>query len=160
MPTITQNIAKAFAACIIENRIEDLRALLHPEGEFNVQNEELSTVVVDSSHFVAWMKYRMMNETVHTIDYDQCVGCSIGATIILFNGGTFPREIQDSSDKSKTALMLDVKDGYIHKIVFCGSFLKTENNYCFENTAAEIKKLMDQGMSFEEAYFRVMGEDE
>jgi major membrane immunogen (membrane-anchored lipoprotein) len=46
---------------------------------------------------------------------------------VIFNNGTFPREPQDFTDKTKAGLMLDAFDGKITKTMFCFTFLKTEN---------------------------------
>lgn len=83
----------------------------------------------------------------------------IGNSVVIFNDGKFPRTIKDSSERSKTGIMIDVKDYKIITLKFCFLFLKTENKYKYECTLDEINKLEKQGLSFEEAWKQVKGCD-
>ena len=78
--------------------------------------------------------------------------CYIGDTVILFNGGNFPRKIKDHSERSKTGLMIDVIDEKITYIKFCFVFAETENKYVFECIGSRIKEYMREGHSFEVAF--------
>jgi hypothetical protein len=53
--------------------------------------------------------------------------------------------------------MIDAYDNKITTLKFCFIFLKTENKYEFECVADQIKELIKQGVSFDEALERVRG---
>jgi hypothetical protein len=94
-----------------------------------------------------------LNQTaINEIFYDKCNKCLVGNPVILFNGGSFPKTIKDSSERSNTRLMLEIKEDKITNIKFCFVFAETENKYIFECIAAKMKELMKQGMSFEQAF--------
>jgi hypothetical protein len=159
MKAIKIDLVKEFTSCILESRPDDLYDLLAPDGEFNAQDAECNNTEVNRDEFIAWIKSRLAEESVTAYYYDQCTFCSIGSPVVLFNDGSFPRQIQDDSESMKTGLMLDIEGDKIKEIAFCYRFLNTENKHCFEVKADQMKALMDQGMSFEEAYGRVMGEE-
>ena len=128
----TEELVKQFSSCIIEPDFIKLSSLLADEGKFDVQNSELETIEVCKDEFVEWIWVQRSFSEVTTIDYDQCMHCQIGAPVVLFNDGLFPRKVKDSSERSKTGLMLDIKEGLIHSIKFCYVFVKTENKCMFE----------------------------
>lgn len=104
-----------------------------------------------------WYKHKLENTTITDIDYDQCLHCSIGNPVVLFNHGKFPREEKDYSARSKTGLMLNIKDNKIAEIKFYFVFLKTENKCCFEVDGEKIKAYIEQGLSIDEAIQKVTG---
>ena len=65
---------------------------------------------------------------------------SFGSPVVLFNGGNFPRVIKDSSERSKTGLMLEFIDGKIATLKFCYVFANNENKYVFECNIERMKE--------------------
>ena len=86
------------------------------------------------------------------IDYDNCIHCSIGNPVVLFNNGLFPRDIKDVSERSKTGLMLRIEHNKIIEIKFCYAFAVTENKYVFDCKMAKIKEYEAKGFSYKEAF--------
>jgi len=127
-----KDIVEQFVDALLEPDFIMLEKLLTDTGKFDIQDSELETLEVGKSEFLEWIWVQRMYSTVHKVDYDQCLHCSIGAPVVLFNNGLFPRLVKDFSERSKTGLMLDTKDGLIHSIKFCYVFVKTENKCMFE----------------------------
>ena len=140
-----------FVDSIVAKDINQLKSLLSEDGLFEIQSARLNTLEVDKKRFVSWIKKRLKEESELTVTFDQCLHCSIGAEVLLINDGTFPRQIKDSSERSKAGLMLESKDGLINKIRFCYVMVKTDNKYVFEVEIDRIKKYMDQGHSYWDA---------
>ena len=153
----TEDIATEFARGTKQKDIELLKTLLNKDGTFQIQNEELDTIEVDKREFIKWYKDKLDSTTVTTIDYDQCILCATGNSVVLFNSGKFPRAIIDDSERSKTGLMLNIKNGKINDIRFCFSFLKTENRNVFECRGEKIKEYIKQGLSTSEAIKKARG---
>lgn len=140
-----------FVDAIVAKDINQLKSLLSEDGLFEIQTPRLNTLGVNKKRFVSWIKKRLKEVAELTITFDQCLHCSIGAEVLLLNDGTFPRQIKDSSERSKTGLMLVSKDGSINKIRFCYVMVKTDNKYVFEVEIERIKKYINQGHSYWEA---------
>ena len=158
--THTKDIVKLFAQAVKDKNIELISSLLSDKGEFATQNSELEALKSDKATFMNWLSEKLENNIIESIEYDQCSHCKIGNPVVLFNGGSFPREIQDYSEKSKTGMMCEIKDGIIESISFCYVFLHSENRFAFEVTGEILKKEMQNGLTFEEAYEKVMGSKE
>lgn len=155
----TTDIAIEFAKATRLNDIELLNSLLHENGEFEIQDKENEVIDANKSEFLKWYKTKLDTMPITKITYDQCLHCCIGNSVVIFNDGTFPRAIKDSSERSKTGIMIDAKDNKITRLKFCFVFLKTENKYEFECTRDKVKELQKQGLSFNEAWKRVTGFD-
>ena len=147
----TEDIAVEFAQGTRLKDIELLKALLSKDGTFQIQNEDLDIIEVDKQEFIKWYKDKLDSTTVTTIDYDQCILCATGNSVLLFNGGKFPRTIKDDSERSKAGLMLDIENGKIINTRFCFSLLKTENKYVIECRGEKVKEYVKQGLSTREA---------
>jgi hypothetical protein len=76
--------------------------------------------------------------------------CQIGASVVLFNDGTFPRKIKDSSERVKSGFKVDVKEDKIDNLKFCFVFLKTENKYKFQCEIDEMKEDFRKGLTITE----------
>lgn len=155
----TTDIAIEFAKATKRNDIELLNSLLHDNGVFEIQDKENETIEVNKNEFLKWYKTKLDTTPITKITYDQCIYCCIGNSVVIFNDGTFPRTIKDSSERSKTGIMIDAKDHKITTLKFCFLFLQTENKYKYECTLHEINELEKQGLSFNEAWKQVKGVD-
>ncbi len=147
-------LIKEFAESSKSNNILLLKSLLSDNGIFEIQDTNLDIIEVGKTDFLDWYKDKLNETVINEIFYDQCLHCAIGNPVILFNNGTFPRKIKDDSERSKTGLMIEVKEDKITYIKFCFVFAETENKYVFECIGANIKKLMSQGYDFETAFFK------
>jgi len=139
---IDKEIETKFAKLIVDMDFDQLANLLDDNGEFNIQDNDLQTIDVNKEQFLSWIINK--RKKVSTLEYyfDQCLYCRIGNPVIMFNNGDFPREIFDSSEKSKTGLMINVKDNKINVVQFCYTLLNTENRYQFEIHASVVKEYM------------------
>ncbi len=157
--TKTADIVNEFAVATQNKDIKSLENLLDQDGEFEIENEIDFSVrlIVAKQIFLEWYETKLESTEITEIDHDQCIHCSIGNPVVLFNLGKFPREEKDSSTRSKTGLMLNIKDTKITEIKFCFVFLKTENKCGFEVDGERIKALMAQGLSIDEAIYKVTG---
>jgi len=159
MTTKPEDIVNNFALATKNKDIKFLKNLLFGDGEFEIENEVDFSVrlIVNKQQFLRWYKTKIENTEITGIDYDQCLHCSIGNPVILFNQGKFPRNENDPSARSKTGLMLNINDNKITEIKFCYVFLETENKCGFEVNGEKIKALIAQGLSVDEAIYKVTG---
>ena len=111
----------------------------------------IETIFVNRQEFMRWYESKLDNAVITDIDYDQCLHCMIGNKVILFNRGKFPILFKDDSERSKTGLMLEFKDGKIAGINFCRVFLNTTNKAVFECRGEKVKEFIEQGLSKNEA---------
>jgi len=148
----TKDTIKLFSASIRDKNLELLSSLLASDGLFELQLPDLSTAESNKLTFVNWIADKLKETKITTVGYDQCLHCKIGNPVVLFNEGTFPRTIKDSSERSKTGLMLEIEEGQINRIKFCFVFVETENKYDFECKSEIIKGYIKNGLSFDEAY--------
>ena len=134
-----KSIVDIFSEALINKEVKVIESLLSDLGEFEIQSPKLNTLQVNKKRFVSWFTKKIIASENLTITFDQCMHCSIGGTVLLINEGHFPRIIKDSSERSKTGLMLRVEDDKIVQIKFCYVFVKTTNNYQFEINIARLK---------------------
>jgi len=123
------DIAVEFANAVLKKDIGLIGNLLSNKGRFNIKNKKLETKEANKEQFIHWFGQKLSSARITKVDFDQCLFCMIGNTVVLFNGGKFPCKNKYSYQRPKTGLMLDIKDNKIVEIRFCFSFLKTEN-YC------------------------------
>ena len=128
----TKNITQSFASALLRNDITSIERLISEKGSFDIQNDCLESVKVNKREYLFWLKTKLETSIISSIDFDQCLHCKIGNTVIIVNKGEFPREVKDNSERSKTGLMIDIEDGLISAVKFCYVFAKTENKYMFE----------------------------
>jgi hypothetical protein len=146
-----ENIITLFSDALLKKDINGIKDLLNEEGEFEIQSPKFKTLQVNKKRFVAWLNSRLKQTESLTVAFDQCLHCSLGRTVLLVNDGTFPRQIRDSSERSKTGLMLKVKEGQISQIKFCFVFVKTENRYIYELKTDKVRHYESLGYSMWEA---------
>jgi hypothetical protein len=153
--TNTKEIVRLFAAAVQAKDIDAISSLLDGDGMFSIQNADLESLEVDTEHFLRWLRSKLLDTEITSVEYDSCIFCRVGNPVVLFNGGNFPRQIKDSSEKSMTGLMLHIVAGRIKEIAFCYSFADRENKYMFECNSDKINDLVSGGMSKIDAYFQV-----
>ena len=144
-------LIKQFVSSTLSADMPSIDYLLAEEGVFEIEDKNLELVDASKKEFLQWYNYKLQETTINDIAYDKCIGCSFGNQVVIFNNGTFPREPQDFTDKTKAGLMLNTSDGKISKIQFCFTFLKTENRAVCECVGEEYLKYMKAGFSEEEA---------
>ena len=141
-----------FSEGIKNKNLAMLSTVLSEQGIYEIQNPDLSTQATGKEEFLRWISSCLDASDIQSVSYDTCTDCKLGNNVVLFNNGAFPRQIKDLSEKSKTGLMLDIRDGIIAQVKFCFSFERTENKPMFQCMGEEIKKLMSSGFSYEDAY--------
>jgi hypothetical protein len=156
----TLNLADEFAQASQRKDISYLEQLLSDSGEFEIQDETLETYDVTKTVFLDWYATKLNQTPISTISFDQCLHCQIGARVVLFNDGTFPRKLKDSSERVKAGFKVDSSEGKIVNLKFCFVFLETENKYKFECEIDRIKAHMGSGLSIPEILTVIKREDE
>jgi len=137
----TSDLIIEFAQASIRKDISYIEGLLSDIGEYEIQNNSLETIEVGKQEFITWYSNKLSQTPIQSIEYDQCLHCQIGARVVLFNEGKFPRQIKDTSERSKTAYKIESNADYITSLKFCFVFLETDNKYEFQ---CEIDKLREQ----------------
>jgi hypothetical protein len=155
--TQTQNIAVEFALASERKDLEHLESLLSENGTFDIQTADLETLEVGKHKFIEWYGIKLQETEITSIAYDRCLHCFIGNRVVLFNDGQFPRTVKDSSERSKTGIMLDIQDGLISTLKFCYLFAVADNKYVFECRIDRIKEYQNIGLSFNDAFKEVLG---
>ncbi len=139
---VDKEIETKFARSIVDMDFELLVDLLDDAGEFNIQDDNQQTIDVNNEQFLQWIITKRKEVDKLDFYFDQCLYCSIGNPVVMFNDGNFPREIYTSAEKSKTGLMLNVKSDKIDVVRFCHTLLNTENKYQFEINAGIINEYL------------------
>lgn len=144
-------LIKLFVSASLSADMKAMEYLLAEDGVFEIEDDNLELVDSSKKDFLKWYNNKLQETTINEVTYDQCIGCSFGNQVVIFNNGTFPRVPQEFTDTTKAGLMLDTSDGKISKIQFCFTFLKTENKAVCECVGAEYLKYMKAGFSEEDA---------
>jgi hypothetical protein len=147
----SKEIATKFALASKNSDIVLLKRLLSKDGSFHIQDPSLETIEVSRDEFLRWYKEKLDTVTIESIDYDQCLHCYLGKPVVLFNNGKFPRQVQDSSERTKTGLALNISGNKILEIAFCYTFLNMENKYVYQATGDRIKKYIEDGLKQKKA---------
>jgi hypothetical protein len=147
----TIQLIKKFVSASLNADINTIEYLLSDDGIFEFENENLELIDTSKKEFLQWYKNKLKETIITEVTNDQCIGCSFGNQVVIFNNGTFPRVPQDFTDKIKAGLMLETLESKISKIQFCFSFLKTENKAVCEFVGEEYVKYIKLGFSEEEA---------
>jgi hypothetical protein len=147
----SKDIASQFALASKNRDLELLKRILRKDGSFHIQDLTLNTVEAKREEFLEWYKNKLETVTIESIVYDQCLMCYLGKPVVIFNKGKFPRLPKDSSERTKTGLVLNIRGNKIYEIAFCYTFLQNENKYVFEVIGENIKKYIDSGLSEDEA---------
>ncbi len=144
-------LIKLFVSASLSADMKAMEYLLAEDGVFEIEDDNLELVDSSKKDFLKWYNNKLQETKINEVTYDQCIGCSFGKQVVIFNNGTFPREPQDFTNKTKAGLMLDTSDGKISKIQFCYTFLKTENKAVCECVGDELLMYMKAGFSEEDA---------
>jgi hypothetical protein len=147
----TIELIKLFVSATLNADIKAIEYLLADDGVFEIEDKNLELVDTSKKEFLQWYNNKLKETTIKEVTNDQCIGCSFGNQVVIFNNGTFPRVPQEFTDKTKAGLMLDSHNGKIHRIQFCFSFLKTENKAVCDCVGEEYVKYIKLGLSEEEA---------
>ena len=147
----TIELIKLFVSATLNADIKAIEYLLADDGVFEIEDINLELVDTSKEEFLQWYNNKLKETAITEVTYDQCIGCSFGKNIVLFNQGKFPRLPQEFTDKTKAGLMLDSKEGRINKIQFCFSFLKTENKAVCDCVGEEYLKYIKAGFSEDDA---------
>ena len=147
----TNELIKLFVSASLNDDIFAIEELLADVGVFELEDKDLKIIEGTKTEFLAWYKLKLINSKIIETNYDQCIGCSFGKQIVLFNNGTFPKKPSDFSERTKAGLMIEGENGKISKIIFCFTFLKTDNKYVCECFGEEVLKNIKKGMSEDEA---------
>jgi hypothetical protein len=131
LPVIKSPVIE-FANATIKNDLLKIQELLCDSGDYEIQTKNLVIRKANKKSFLKWFKNKLFVTQVINVDYDQCLHCYIGNSVLLFNYGEFPIIPKDSSFRTKMGLMLDVQNNSIKRIKFCAVFLKKENPFVFE----------------------------
>ena len=154
MTTILLNtieLIRLFVSATLSADIKAIEFLLADDGVFEIEDTNLELVDTSKKEFLHWYNHKLIKTPILEVTYDQCIGCSFGNQVVIFNNGTFPRVPQEFTDKTKAGLMLEILEGKISKMQFCFSFLKTENKAVHECVGEEYLKYMKAGFSEEDA---------
>lgn len=146
-----KEIVKIFAKATLNNDIETIAELLSNSGEFQTQDIASEDVTSTKEGFLEWYKLKLLSNKVESVSYDNCLHCSLGNPVVLFNNGLFPRNIKDSSERSKAGLMLKVENELISEIKFCHVFAVTDNDYVYECHMKKAKEYVEKGFTKMEA---------
>jgi hypothetical protein len=146
----TLNLAHEFAQASQRNDIPYLTQLLDDSGEFEIQDDTLETYDVSKSEFLVWYASKLNQTAITSISFDQCLHCQIGASVVLFNDGSFPRRLKDSSERVKAGFKVDSSEGKIVNLKFCFVFLETENKYKFQCEIEAYEEDLRKGLSITE----------
>jgi hypothetical protein len=149
--TGTIELIKKFISASKDGDILTIEELLLDGGNYEIEDHGLEIVDAEKTAFLKWYNSKIEAEKITDVIYDQCIGCSFGNHVVLFNNGRFPRIPQEFTDASKAALMFDTQDGKISRIQFCFTFLKTENKYVHDCVGREYVKYIKLGYSEEQA---------
>jgi hypothetical protein len=146
-----QELIKNFVTVSLSADMHTLDSLLADDGVFEVEDKDLELVDTSKKEFLQWYNHKLIKTPITEVTYDQCIGCSFGSQVVIFNNGTFPRVPQEFTDKTKVGLMLKTSEGKISKMQFCFSFLKTENKAVCDCVGEEYLKYIKAGFLEDDA---------
>jgi hypothetical protein len=147
----TVELIKLFIYASQSKDIYSLECLLSDDGVFEIEDENLEIVDTTKEYFLKWYKNKLNDTTIIEVDTDQCIGCSFGKQVVIFNKGSFPRVPQSFTEKTKSGIMVDTLNDKISKLQFCFSFLKMENKFVCDCVGEEYLKYIKEGYTEEEA---------
>lgn len=153
----TEELIQKFRKASSNKDIKLIDSLLDEDGEFEIQDKKLETIAVKKGEFIKWFEEKLSQTSIKECVLDQCIGCSFGNHLLIFNHGKFPATPKGQSERSKTALMITSKDGKINEISFCFAFLKTENKFVWEISCKIITDYMkNDRISYKQALAKFM----
>lgn len=128
-----------------------IEKLLDDNGVFEIEDSFQEIVDVNKKRFLSWYRKKLLKTKIYEVNFDQCIGCSFGKSVVLFNNGTFPKIPKKFTDNTKTGIMFEVSEGKICRIRLCIKFLKTENKTVFQSVGSEVAKNIKADFSDEES---------
>jgi hypothetical protein len=99
--------------------IVSIEVLLDNNGVFEIEVLNKKIVVANKQDFLNWYESKLLETKIEEVEFDQCIGCSFGNHVVIFNKGKFPRETEEPSEKFKSVLKLVFDGNLISKISFC-----------------------------------------
>ena len=82
-----KDLIEEFSNATIEKDFDIIEKLLDDKGIFEVPDTKLELVDTSKSKFITWYKNILSDVEILEHHYDQCVGCSFGKHVVLFNDG-------------------------------------------------------------------------
>ena len=131
--------------------IVSIEVLLDNNGVFEIEVLNKKIVVANKQDFLNWYESKLLETKIEDVEFDQCIGCSFGNHVVIFNKGTFPRRPQEFTGSTKAGIMFTISEGMISKTQLCINFLKTENRTVFQCVGDEVAKNIKAGYSDAEA---------
>ncbi len=131
--------------------MSNIGQLLDNNGVFEIEDLNKKIVNANKQEFLNWYESKLLETKIEEVEFDQCIGCSFGNHVVIFNKGTFPRRPQEFTDSTKAGIMFTISEGLISKTQLCINFLKTENRTVFQCVGDEIAKNIKAGYSDAEA---------
>lgn len=142
---VIDDIQVTFAHALVSEDRETLLNILSDEGKYMIQSADLNTLEVDKLTYIDWILNKRKELQSLSFYFDQCTFCQIGNPVGIFNDGSFPKRPTEDSQKEKTGLMLVINRNKIENIIFCGSFIGTDNEWLFEKSCEkDITKYMQK----------------
>ena len=147
----TRKIVKTFAAAVIDKNFELIESLLAEDGNFQRQDAKLETISINCKYaFMEWFRNALSVVNITKIEYDNCILCNVGAPVVIFNDGQFPK-VRLGAEKSMNGLMLEIQEGLIKGIAICYCYAVRENKTQYECMKPKVDKLMSEGLPMMEA---------
>lgn len=147
----TKGVLMDFVSATKNADISTIEILLDNNGFFEIEDLNKKIVTANKQDFLNWYESKLLETKIEEVEFDQCIGCSFGNHVVIFNKGSFPRRPQEFTDSTKAGIMFTVSDGMISKTQLCINFLKTENRTVFQCVGDEIAKNIKAGFSDAEA---------
>lgn len=147
----TKDILMDFVSATKNADISTIASLLDKNGVFEIEDLNKKIVTANKQDFLNWYESKLLETKIDEVEFDQCIGCSFGNHVVIFNKGSFPRRPQEFTDSTKAGIMFTISDGKISKTQLCINFLKTENRTVFQCVGDEIAKNIKAGYSDAEA---------
>ena len=151
------DLIKVFAEASKRADITLIESILDDQGVYEIQLDTLDTLEVGKSEFMKWYKDKLENVLITEIAYDHCLYCSLGKSVVLFNGGLFPRIPKDISERTKAGIMVNTEEDRIIETKFCLTFAKTDNDYICKSELKRMIENLAPGVPMDKAFELVTG---
>ena len=84
-----KDLIAEFSKATTEKDFSSIERILDEKGIFEIQDNNLEMIDVGKNEFLTWYKNTLSTVEILEHHYDQCVGCSFGKQVVLFNDGSF-----------------------------------------------------------------------
>lgn len=135
--------------CLLMRDTRSLNNVLADDGEFEIQNEDLSARVGTKGEFIHWIEKRMQEKPPSSMLMDFCAGCHKDKLVWLFDKGEFPAQPAGFDNFRRTALAFTVKDEKIVESKFCYRFQGIPNSTGMEEWTNMMGKMENMGVRSE-----------